>query len=228
MADDKSIWNGTDLVNSQVILIATKNKGKASELAALLNLALVKDAAFNLNIISLADWEISHEQTLAEPLEGAENFAENAAIKARYYAKTTGLPALADDSGLSVSALNGEPGVLSARYGGPGLDDAGRCRFLLKNLEGQSDRQAFFTSVLALADPVGEVICWSGQMEGMITESPRGNNGFGYDPIFFYPSANKTTAEMTAEEKNAVSHRSVSSAAFLADAGRVRQFLNMV
>lgn len=214
------------LPNDHEILIATKNRHKVSELTALLNLALAEGGSPADSVtISIYDWEARNGRPIPEPEEGAKSFIENAALKARYYAEATGFLTLADDSGLSVIALNGEPGVLSARYGGPGLDDAGRCRFLLAKLDGQRDRRAFFTSVLALAKPDGEVIHWTGRIDGLVTEAPHGLNGFGYDPIFYHPPSHKTTAEMTAEEKNTVSHRAVAAAAFLADVDRVRNFL---
>jgi XTP/dITP diphosphohydrolase len=171
-------------MDGKVMVIATKNRHKAGELAAL--------ATGLAGAAGLADWEREHGVTLAEPPEDGETFIENALEKARHYARATGLPALADDSGLSVAALGGAPGVRSARYGGPGLDDAGRCRLLLQSLDGYRDRRAFFTSVLALARPDGAALCWTGRVDGLITREPRGAGGFGYDPIFYYPPAGQT------------------------------------
>lgn len=203
------------------ILIATKNRHKAGELAALFG----RDGlGGDLQTMSLADWE-AERQALPEPQEGAEGFVENALIKARAYARAAGLVALADDSGLSVEALGRAPGVLSARYGGPGLDDAGRCRFLLDQLAAAEDRRAFFTSVLALARPDGQALFWTGRLQGLISREPCGDNGFGYDPIFFLPELGLTIAELTADEKNEISHRAVAAQAFLADSSRIRRFL---
>jgi len=204
------------------ILIATKNRPKAEELAALLSRTGLGDC---LRPLSLADWEKDHHP-LPEPQEGANDFVENALIKARSYARATGLLALADDSGLSVAALGGAPGVLSARYGGSDLDDPGRCRLLLANLSAASDRRAFFTSVLALARPDGEALFWRGQLHGLISREPLGAHGFGYDPVFFLPESGLTLAQLTTSEKNAVSHRAVAARAFLADSGRIRHFLS--
>ena len=115
---------------------------------------------------------------------------------------------IADDSGLEVDALGGEPGIYSARYGGAGLDDEGRVRLLLKNMENvaDSDRTARFVCAITYIDSDG-VITVRGECEGVITRAPRGQNGFGYDPVFYIESLGKTTAELSADEKNAVSHR---------------------
>ena len=124
--------------------------------------------------------------------------------------EATGLPAMADDSGIVVDALNGEPGVYSARYGGdPTMTDHDRKMLLLKNTEHVPDgqRQAAFVAVITLVEPDGRVIQARGEIHGELTREPRGENGFGYDPIFYYPPAGMTTAEMPSEEKNAVSHR---------------------
>ena len=124
--------------------------------------------------------------------------------------KATGLPALADDSGIAVDALNGEPGIYSARYGfDDTLDDWGRLKLLLKNTENVPDgqRQAQFVCVITMVTPEGETIQARGEIHGELTREARGENGFGYDPIFFYPPLGKTTAELSPEEKNAVSHR---------------------
>ena len=117
---------------------------------------------------------------------------------------------LADDSGIAVDALNGEPGIYSARYGfDPTLDDWGRLQLLLKNAQDIPDgqRQAQFVCVITMVTPEGQTIQARGEIHGQLTREPRGENGFGYDPIFYYPPMGKTTAEMTAEEKNQVSHR---------------------
>ncbi len=204
-------------MKSPLILIATKNKHKAGELAALLSSLA--------GAVSLSDWEAESGQALEEPEENGRTFQENALMKARAYALATGLITLADDSGLSVEALGGAPGVLSARYGGPGLDDGGRCELLLKNLNGQPDRRAFFTSVLALSRPDGESFLWEGRAEGLIAAEKSGENGFGYDPVFYFPPLGRTFAQLTAEEKNRVSHRALAARAFAGDLDRVRRFI---
>ena len=142
--------------------------------------------------------------------ENGTTFEENSYIKAEAVMKATGLPALADDSGIAVDALNGEPGIYSARYGfDDTLDDHGRMMLLLKNTEHVPDdqRQAQFVCVITMLTPQGQTIQARGEVHGTLTREPRGENGFGYDPIFFYAPAGCTTAELPPEEKNAVSHR---------------------
>ncbi len=159
--------------------------------------------------------------------ETGATFAENALLKARAVMEKSGLPAIADDSGLCVDALNGAPGVYSARYGGPELDDAGRYRLLLQALRGQTDRTAHFTSAIACVFPNGDLIEAEGVCPGTIAFAPQGTGGFGYDPIFFLPQLRKTYAQLTPEEKAAVSHRGRALAvfeeklrAYLAEQGR--------
>ena len=142
--------------------------------------------------------------------ETGTTFEENSLLKAKAVMEATGLPALADDSGISVDALNGEPGVYSARYGfDESLDDHGRMMLLLKNTEHIPDgqRQAKFVCVISFVTPDGKTIQARGEIHGELTREPRGENGFGYDPIFYYPPFGQTTAEIPAEQKNAVSHR---------------------
>ena len=142
--------------------------------------------------------------------ETGTTFEENSFIKAEAVMKATGLPALADDSGIAVDALNGEPGIYSARYGfDDTLDDWGRLLLLLKNTEHVPDgqRQAQFVCVITLVTPEGQTIQARGEIHGELLREARGENGFGYDPIFFYPPFGKTTAELSPEEKNSVSHR---------------------
>lgn len=142
-----------------------------------------------------------------EPEENGVTFAENAAIKAMAVMQASGLPAIADDSGLCVDALNGGPGVYSARYGGEGLDDKGRYTLLLQNLRGQTTRAAHFTCAIACAFPNGDTITAEGQAPGTIAFAPMGEGGFGYDPVFFVPDKAKTFAQLTQEEKAEISHR---------------------
>ena len=142
--------------------------------------------------------------------ETGSTFEENSFIKAEAVMKATGLPALADDSGIAVDALNGEPGIYSARYGfDESLDDWGRLQLLLKNTEhvpgGQ--RQAQFVCVITMVTPEGTVIQARGEVHGELLRAPAGEGGFGYDPIFYYPPFGKSLAEVSSEEKNQVSHR---------------------
>ena len=142
-----------------------------------------------------------------EPEENGTTFAENARIKARAICEAAGTATIADDSGLCVDALNGAPGVYSARYGGEGLDDTGRYRLLLENMKGQMPRTAKFVSVITCCFPNGDVLTARGECPGTIAFAPQGEGGFGYDPVFFVPPLKKTFAQLTAEEKNAISHR---------------------
>lgn len=149
--------------------------------------------------------------------ETGSTFEENSFLKAEAVMKATGLPALADDSGIAVDALNGEPGIYSARYGfDDSLDDWGRLRLLLKNTEQVPDgeRQAKFVCVITMLTPEGEKIQARGEIHGELLREPRGENGFGYDPIFYYPPMGKTTAQMSPEDKNQVSHRANALRAF--------------
>jgi len=153
---------------------------------------------------SLVDWPGA---TLPE--EGECSYQDNALTKARAAARLTGALAVADDSGLEVDALGGAPGVRSARFGGPNLDDAGRVRFVLAALAGVplARRTARFRSVIALVYPDGTECVVEGAVEGIIAETPRGAAGFGYDPVFFYPPLGRTFGELSDAERNDVSHR---------------------
>ena len=141
---------------------------------------------------------------------------ENSLLKARAVMEASGLPAIADDSGLCVDALNGAPGVYSARYGGDGLDDTGRYRLLLANMPRGAARTAKFVSVITCCFPGGEVLTARGECPGTIAFAPMGEGGFGYDPVFFLPKLKKTFAQLAPEEKNAVSHRGRALEAFQA------------
>ena len=177
------------------IVLATRNQGKVRELAEPLR-------AFGLRVVGLDAFP-----DLPEVEETGTTFEENALLKAREVSKRTGLVAIADDSGLEVDALNGAPGVYSARYGGEGLDDTGRYRLLLENMKGQMPRTAKFVSVITCCFPNGDVLTARGECPGTIAFAPQGEGGFGYDPVFFVPPLKKTFAQLTAEEKNAISHR---------------------
>ena len=180
------------------LLIATHNPGKLLELTSLLG-----DVPFEL--ISLAGAGIHDEVE-----ETGETFEENAALKAGTYARLSGLPTLADDSGLEVDALDGDPGVRSSRYAGENATDSQRIAFLLNKLHNISEDAwtARFRCVIAVSIPGRPVELYAGECEGRIIPEPRGSNGFGYDPVFFMPAMGKTMAELSAEEKNRVSHRS--------------------
>jgi XTP/dITP diphosphohydrolase len=147
------------------------------------------------------------------PEETGKTYAENALIKARAGVLATGVIALADDSGIEVDALDGGPGLYSARVGGPGLDDAGRTALLLERLHGvpTERRTARFRSVIAIVEPSGREQLVEGVVEGRIAEAPRGAGGFGYDPVFFYPPLGGTFGEIEAEAKHRVSHRGVAA-----------------
>ena len=179
------------------MVIATANRGKLAEVVRILG------AGYEL--LTLADFE-----GITMPEEDGETFADNAAIKAIAVARQAGLPALADDSGLAVDSLGGRPGVYSARFGSPSAkDDIERYRLLLSMMEAVPDglRSARFVSAVALASPSGLVSVAEGKCEGAIIHEPRGDNGFGYDPIFVPEGMDRTYAELSAGEKDAISHR---------------------
>lgn len=177
------------------LVIATKNQGKITEIQDLLS-------GFAVKLKSLADFG-----PIPEVAEDGETFDENAYKKASFTAKILGIPALADDSGLMVEALDGAPGVLSARYAGENSTDEQRIAKLLDALKGKANRKAAFECVLSIAVPSGPALTYEARCEGLIAEQPVGQNGFGYDPVFYYPPLNKTFAQMTLEEKSRVSHR---------------------
>ncbi len=151
--------------------------------------------------------------------ETGTTFEENSLLKAKAVMEASGLPAIADDSGLCVDALGGAPGVYSARYGGEGLDDVGRYRLLLENMKGMP-RGAKFVSVITCCFPNGDVLTARGECPGTIAFAPQGEGGFGYDPIFFLPQLKKTFAQITPEEKNAISHRGKALELFRAELER--------
>ncbi|HIU99019.1 MAG TPA: XTP/dITP diphosphatase [Candidatus Limadaptatus stercoripullorum] len=177
------------------IAIATNNPNKLREIRAILGGFF--DEALSLSDLGI---DIDIEET-------GTTLTENALIKARTIRDLTGLPALADDSGLMVDALGGAPGVYSARYAGEEHDDKKNNALLLKNLEGKP-RDAKFCSVIALCYPDGRELTAEGSVRGVILKEERGTGGFGYDPLFFSPELGKTFAEATPEQKNSVSHRS--------------------
>ena len=180
------------------VVLASKNKHKLEEISQITE-------KFGMELVLESDLgvDIDVEET-------GSTFEENSFLKAEAVMRATGLPALADDSGIAVDALNGEPGIYSARYGfDESLDDWGRLQLLLKNTEQVPDerRQAKFVCVITLVTPQQEIIQARGEVHGMLLRTPAGQGGFGYDPIFYYPPLGKSLAELTPEEKNQVSHR---------------------
>jgi len=180
------------------VVLASKNRHKLEEISK-----ITEKFGFDLVLQSELGVDIDVEET-------GTTFEENSYLKAAAVMQATGLPALADDSGIAVDALNGAPGVYSARYGfDDTLDDWGRLQLLLKNTEAVPDGQrgAQFVCVITFVTPEGQCIQARGEIHGQLTREPRGSNGFGYDPIFYYPPLGKTTAELSPAEKDAVSHR---------------------
>ena len=181
-----------------IVCAASNNAGKLKELRRILE-------RMGHEVKSLRELGIN-----LDPEETGTTFAENARIKAEAVMQASGLPAIADDSGLCVDALNGAPGVYSARYGGLD-DDVARYRLLLENLRGAGTRAAHFHTSVVCCFPNGNVLEAEGDCHGTIAYAPQGENGFGYDPVFFVPELRKTFAQLTPEEKNAISHRGWSS-----------------
>jgi XTP/dITP diphosphohydrolase len=188
-------WFCDDILRSVRILLATTNPGKIAELRLIMGEQLFE-------VVGLAG------SASTEEIETGTTFSENALLKARYYHRVSKLPTVADDSGLEVEALGGAPGLYSARYAGPGAGDAGRIAKLLDEMKGLTDdrRRARFTCAAAIVWDGGEQV-FLDQVRGVILDSARGENGFGYDPVFFYEPLEKTFAELTASEKAEVSHR---------------------
>ncbi len=187
------------------VVLASKNKHKLEEISR-----ITKEFGMELVLQSELGVDIDVE-------ENGSTFEENSFIKAEAVMKATGLPALADDSGLAVDALSGEPGIYSARYGfDESLDDRGRLELLLKNMHDVPDgsRQAKFVCVITLVTPEGQTLQARGEAHGTILWEAEGQNGFGYDPIFYYPPLGKTFAQLSSQEKNEVSHRAVALKVF--------------
>ena len=182
-------------------VLASHNRGKLKEMQEILG-------QLGVEVVLQSDLGLD-----LEPEENGTTFAENAAIKAKAVMEASGLPAIADDSGLCVDALNGAPGVWSARYGGLD-DDAARYRLLLNNLRGATNRAAHFHCAVVCCFPNGDVVTAQGDCPGTIAFVPMGEGGFGYDPVFFVPEKRKTFAQLSAEEKNTISHRGNALRAF--------------
>jgi XTP/dITP diphosphohydrolase len=176
------------------IVIASGNSHKVDEIKR-------KCTGFSVDFLSLKDFP-----DFDPPEETGSSFEENALIKARSVFQFTGLPALADDSGLAVNALDGAPGIYSARYGGEGLSDRERWMLLLTKMKGEKNRDASFICSMILVTESGEIHT-TGVCEGIIAQEPEGDQGFGYDPIFFLPDHNRTMAQLSDDKKNLISHR---------------------
>ncbi|MBW2623020.1 MAG: XTP/dITP diphosphatase [Deltaproteobacteria bacterium] len=196
-------------MNPVPLIIATTNKNKIKEMEALL-------ADTPLKIMNLDDFGPT-----PEPVEDADTFEENAYKKAHFYARILGFPAMADDSGLSVEALDGEPGVHSSRWAGENATDEEKCTLVLSRMNGRKNRKASFTCSLVLAVPAGPALTWINSCDGELTTKPRGSNGFGYDPIFYYPPLKKTFAQLTRQEKGQVSHRGRALSEFKSELDKV-------
>jgi XTP/dITP diphosphohydrolase len=184
--------------SERTLVLATANREKAREMDALLE-------GIPFRILNLADFP-----GVTLPPEGESSYAENALAKARAVASATGETSLADDSGIEVDALGGGPGVLSARYGGPGLSDPERCELMLREMAAvpRERRTARFRCLIAIVCPRRRrEITVEGVVEGILLDAPRGDGGFGYDPLFFYPPLGRGFAELAANEKDRVSHR---------------------
>ena len=186
------------------LVLASKNPKKLKEMNEILS-------GMGVEVCPQADVGIDIDVE-----ETGSTFEENSLLKAKAVVEASGLPAIADDSGLCVDALNGAPGVYSARYGGEGLDDAGRYRLLLSSMPMGQARTAKFVSVITCCFPNGDVLTARGECPGTIAFAPMGEGGFGYDPVFFLPKLKKTFAQLSPEEKNAISHRGRALEAFQA------------
>ena len=195
------------------LVLATTNEGKIEEFRLLLK-------GFDVEVKGLRDFG-----PIPSIKEDGETFEENAVKKACFTAGILGMPALADDSGLVVKALEGSPGVWSARYAGDGASDRENNQKLLREMEGVKDRDAYFMCVIAIAAPDGAFLVYKGSCDGVITTELAGENGFGYDPLFYYSALNKTFAEITREEKNHISHRGKAMEALRSDFGQVMAWL---
>ena len=183
------------MIDPLTLVIASSNPGKTAEIRDLL-------ADYPICIKSLDEFG-----PIPSVVEDGETFEENDYKKASFVSRVLGLPALADDSGLVVEALDGAPGLHSARYAGDGASDAQRCAKLLAEMKGKTNRRAAFECVLSIAVPTGPALTYEARCEGLILEAPAGENGFGYDPVFYYPPFKKSFSELTREQKSRVSHR---------------------
>ena len=193
------------------LVLASKNQKKLVEMNDILS-------HLGIEVCSEAEAGVDIEVE-----ETGTTFEENSLLKAKAVMEASGLPAIADDSGLCVACLNGAPGVYSARYGGEGLDDVARYRMLLENMRGQMTRTAKFVSVITCCFPNGDTLTARGECPGTIAYAPMGEGGFGYDPVFFVPELKKTFAQLSPDEKNSISHRGKALEAFKAE---LEEYLN--
>lgn len=198
-----------------IIVLATTNQNKVKEFRQILN-------DFDIEIRSLADFG-----PLPEVVEDGATFDDNAYKKAHHYAKVLGLPAIADDSGLVVNALAGAPGVLSARYAGSNATDEDNTAKLLDALRDVHDRSGYFQCVLSIAVPSGPALTYEGRCDGFIIKEKRGENGFGYDPVFCPAGMEKTFAELSSAEKNTISHRGKALAEVLREKDKIIKWLSI-
>jgi len=196
-----------------MLVIATRNRNKLREFQEILK-------GLSIEIVSLDDFG-----PIPPVVEDGDTFEENAYKKALHTAKILGIPALADDSGLVVEALSGQPGVHSARYAGENSSDDENCHKLLSELAGIKNRKAFFQCVLSLAVPSGPALTYVGTCDGIIIDEKRGDNGFGYDPIFFFQQLGKTFAELSMDEKSRVSHRGKALAELKTELKNVKKWI---
>ncbi len=198
----------------QILVLATTNKGKKKEI-----MDLLKD--FPVEIRTLEDFG-----PIPEVVEDGETFDDNAYKKASFTARVLGYPVMADDSGLCVDALDNAPGVYSARYAGEGATDEQNVAKLLDALKDEDNRKAHFECVISIAVPTGPALTYEGRCDGILTREPRGDNGFGYDPLFFFPEFNKTFAQLTMEEKANVSHRGKALAEMAREMDKVLEWID--
>ena len=201
-------------MQKMVVVLATRNKGKVKEFREMLR-------DYPVELSSLNDFG-----PIPEVEEDGETFDDNAYKKALFTAKVLGLPAIADDSGLVVEALDGAPGVHSARYAGESATDQDNIQKLLAEMQGKDQRRAAFECVISLTVPSGPALTYEGRCEGEITEEVQGEGGFGYDPVFYCPSLGKTFAQCSMEEKNRVSHRGQALTEFVAEFSKVLKWLD--
>jgi len=178
-----------------VLVLATRNKGKKREFELLFN-------GLPVDIKGVSEFQI-----ISEFEEEGSTFEEIAINKAKFVSKALDLPAIADDSGLTVEALNGAPGIFSARYAGKSATNGQNNRKLLEKMGGKKNRNAIFVCSIAISKPTGQVLTYTGRCFGKILHEPAGTNGFGYDPFFYYSPLGKTFAQLSVEEKSRVSHR---------------------
>ena len=199
----------------QIIVLATTNKNKTKELKEMLE-------GFPVDIKNLSDFG-----PIPEVVEDGETFDDNAYKKASFTARILGYPALADDSGLCVDALNGAPGVYSARYAGEHATDQDNVNKLLDALKNEENRKAAFECVISIAAPTGAALTYEGRCKGVLTHEPCGENGFGYDPLFFFPEFNKTFAQLSMDEKAKVSHRGKALQEVTQEMDKILQWIEM-